>query len=75
MDGVQQNHGSGWSTSAEIDFLNNMGTGKFRASQITVSKEVLLKGYLKGCKLRKVWGNIDKKVVVNHAQTILAALR
>lgn len=66
---------SSWGTKSEVDFLNNMGTGKYRPERTSAPKDVLLKGYLKGAKKRRLWGAIDSKVVLDHAEALLSALK
>lgn len=59
-----------WTTKDEINFIKNLGMGKHRRPP-TATREKLLEGYVKGCKLRKNWGSIDPVEVYTFAATAL----
>lgn len=59
-----------WTTTTEIDFLNNIGTfGDTPGDPLR-----LLKGYLKGAETRTKWGTIDKEKVIAHAKARIREL-
>ena len=58
------------STKQEIDFIKEIGT--FSLYGKTIPRKHLLQGYLKGCKKRKNWENIDKAIVIKFAESELS---
>jgi hypothetical protein len=58
-----------WTTQAELNYLGKIG--KASPMTETMPKETLLRGYLEGAKKRHNWGDMDKELVIRHAQGLL----
>ena len=50
-------------TKHEMDFIDGLGT----YSDSRVSKKNLINRYIASMRSRKTWGDVDKKLVFNHA--------
>ena len=50
-------------TKHEMDFIDGLGT----YSNSRVSKKNLINRYIASMRSRKTWGDVDKKLVFNHA--------
>lgn len=60
-----------WSTEAELKFLSELGTGKYRRSSAKVSRDKLLEGYAMSMIredgfARVWWGKIDPKPIKEY---------
>ena len=60
-----------WGTKREIDFVKSLGNNGRKHGK---TKLQLLRRYLKGAKLREDWANIDKKKVLQFANSELKVL-
>ena len=58
--------GNNEATRYELAFIDELGTGKFSEQCKLTPRKKLLQGYLKGAKLKKDWGHINKKVVLGE---------
>ena len=59
-----------YTTENEIMFLKNIGS----YGPTKRNKKQCLEGYLKGCKYREVWGDLNKEEIIDFAESILGVL-
>lgn len=65
-----------WKTENEIEFITNLGTGKYSPPKVNpVPRVEMLKRYLKTCYMRKNWDEIDKKKVIRYTKGLIASIK
>ena len=77
--GAGERHGGTYNTIDEIEFLNDMprlmalraGDKECPRKQSDISILTQYRKYLKSCKNRKTWGQIEKKKVVAHCKKLM----
>lgn len=62
-----------WGTDSEKTYINHIGTYAVNSSK-RLPRTVALANYLVACRRRTNWGNLDKNVIMEHAQRTLNKL-
>jgi len=64
-----------WNTEDELHFIDCIGrhrTGKhMRGANGRADRKILLESYLQSIRARVVWGLVDKKTVIDYAETAI----
>ena len=56
-----------WDTQCELQFIDRIGTGRYRTHAPDTNRVELLSGYLRDLHHRHEWGLLDRSTIYLHA--------